>query len=166
MSSDTFKKNILPLKDKLFRLALSITGNKQDAEDVVQDVLLNIWNKKEHWDKIDKWEAYCIRSIRNAALDKLELTDNRLNSITEGYDPIENVADIHTILEQEEQIALLDKLIQSLPEKQRTVFQLREVEEMSYKEIAYAMNISEDQVKVNLFRSRQRLKELLEKNNE
>ncbi len=166
MSLDTFRNSIFPLKDKLYRLALSIIGNKQDAEDVVQDVLLSVWNKRADWSRIDNWEAYCVRSTRNAALDKLELSNNQLSSIPEGYDPRGNMADIHTMLEEKDQVALLERLIKELPEKQRTVFQLREIEEMSYKEIAYAMHISEEQVKVNLFRSRQKIKELFDKKNQ
>lgn len=159
MSSDIFQKKVLPHADKLFRLAISITGNRQDAEDIVQDVLLKIWNKKGIWDEIDNWESYCIRSVRNLALDKMELKDNQQLSIPEGFDVGESRADIQTLLEKEEQMSLLEQYIQQLPEKQRTVFQLREIEEMNYKEIATALNMTQEQVKINLFRARQKIKE-------
>jgi RNA polymerase sigma-70 factor (ECF subfamily) len=66
-------------------------------------------------------------------------------------------------LEQEEQMLLLENFVRRLSEKQRTVFQLREIEELSYKQIAEIMAISEEQVKVNLFRARQKLKEFFER---
>ncbi|MDL2222763.1 RNA polymerase sigma factor [Bacteroidales bacterium OttesenSCG-928-M11] len=162
MNSDVFQKKILPLADKLFRLALSITGNKQDAEDVVQDVLLKIWNKREIWGKVDNWEGYCIRSTRNVALDKMELKDNQQLSIPEHFDIKESKADIQSQLEAEERMSLLEQYIEQLPEKQRTVFLLREIEEMNYKDIALALNITQEQVKVNLFRARQKVKEYFE----
>lgn len=159
MNPNMFQKKVLPLTDKLFRLALSITGNRQDAEDVVQDVLLNVWNKKENWNKIENWEHYCLRSVRNTALDKLDLKDNQQVSIPEGFDLRESQMDIQTLLEKEEQMTLLDDFIRQLPEKQRTVFQLREIEEMNYKEIAGILNMTQEQVKINLFRARQKIKD-------
>ena len=156
---DKFRKNILPVIDKLFRLALSITKNKEDAEDVVQDVLFNVWKKKAEWENIENMEAYCFRSTRNMALDKLALTDNNPETIPENYDCPAPGEDIHRKVEVREQLNLLESWVKNLPEKQQTIFRLREVEELSYKEIAIILHISEEQVKVNLFRLRRKLKE-------
>jgi len=154
-----FINTILPITDKMFRLAASITGNKQDAEDVVQDTMLKVWQKREEWNAIVNFEGYCLRSVRNIALDKISLTDNQLESIPDFFDPpMESHADP---LEIEEQLEAIEKILSNLPEKQRTVFQLRDVEGLSYKEIEQIMNISEEQVKVNLFRVRQKIKKML-----
>ena len=165
MRQDKFKKNILPLTDKLFRLALSITGNRQDAEDVVQDTLLNVWRRKEEWNMIDNIEAYCFRSTRNIAIDKLALKDNQREFLPENFDLPELGIGAQESMEKEEQLDMINQWVKRLPEKQRTIFQLREIEELSYKEIAEILDISEDQVKVNLFRSRQKLKEYFEESN-
>lgn len=156
---DKFKKNILPVIDRLFRLAFSITKNKEDAEDVVQDVLFNVWKKKTEWENIENMEAYCFRSTRNMALDKLALMENNLEEIPENYDYPALDEDIQRKIEVEDQMNLLEKWVKNLPEKQQTIFRLREVEELSYKEIAVILNISEEQVKINLFRLRRKLKE-------
>lgn len=156
-----FKNHIIPLVDKLFRLALSITGNKQDAEDVVQDAMLNVWQKRDEWDKITNLEGYCVRSTRNIALDKISLKDNQLVSIPEDVDFAGS--DPGKAFESNEQLGLIQKLIQVLPEKQRTVFVLRDIEGLSYKEVSITLNISEEQVKINLFRARQKLKTLFER---
>lgn len=158
MRQDKFRKIVLPLVDKLFRLAFHITGNKEDAEDVVQDALFNVWRKKDEWDVIKNLEAYCFRSVRNIALDKLSLKDNQTESIPLGFDQQSLEISAQRQLETEERMAELEKLIARLPEKQRTVFVLREIEELSYKEIAEILQITEEQVKVNLFRSRQKLR--------
>jgi len=161
MRQNKFKATLLPITDKLFRLAFSITGNKEDAEDVVQDVFLYIW-KKEDWDKIDNMEAYCFRSIRNRALDTVALKDNQAEAFPENFDfPIQE--DIELKVEAQEQIDLVEKWLTKFSEKQQTIFRLREVEELSYKEIASILNITEKQVKINLFRLRRKLKEYLEK---
>jgi RNA polymerase sigma-70 factor (ECF subfamily) len=72
MNSDIFNQSVLPLKDKLYRLALSIVRNRTEAEDIVQDVFLKIWSKQDEWELIDNMEAYCYRSIKNLSLDRLE----------------------------------------------------------------------------------------------
>ena len=161
MRQNKFKAILLPIRDKLFRLALSITGNKEDAEDVVQDVLLQIW-KKDEWGKIENIEAYCFRSTRNRALDTIALKDNQTETLPDDFDyPLQE--DIELKVETEEQIEWVEKWLVNLPEKQQTIFRLREVEELSYKEIALILNITEEQVKINLFRLRRKLKEYFER---
>jgi len=155
---DRFRQNILPVIDRLFRLALSITKNKEDAEDVVQDVLFNVWKKKAEWGNIENMEAYCFRSIRNMALDKIALMENHPEEIPGNYDYPALGEDVQQKIEIEEQMNLLENWVKNLPEKQQTIFRLREVEGLSYKEVAMILNISEEQVKINLFRLRRKLK--------
>lgn len=162
MKQEKFENKIAHIVDKLFRLALSITGNKQDAEDVVQDTLFKIWRKKDEWETIENWDAYCYRSARNIALDKLALKENQLEAWNEQFDFPETTADAQERLETDEQWEQLQKAIRRLPEKQRSVFQLREVEELTYKEIAESLQTTEEQVKINLFRARQKLKAFFE----
>lgn len=164
MSSDKFHQLILPMKDKLFRLALSIVREQIEAEDIVQDVLLKLWQKKDEWDDIENLEAYCFRSVKNLALDKLAAGAVRK---TDNIDPErESIAFVDTYspyraMVQKEQHSILYKCIDELSENQKLVFQLREIEEMSYREIAETLHISEDLVKISLFRARKKLKELL-----
>lgn len=162
MRQNKSKEFLLPIRDKLFRLALSITRNKEDAEDVVQDVFLHIW-KKNDWEKIENIEAYCFRSTRNRALDKISLKENQLESLPDNLDfPVQE--NIEQIVEAQEQIDLIEKWLAKLSEKQQSIFRLREVEELSYKEIALILSITEEQVKINLFRLRRKLKEYFDKN--
>jgi RNA polymerase sigma factor, sigma-70 family len=158
MKLDKFKDAILPLKDKLFRLAFSITGNKEDAEDVVQDTMLHVWKKRGEWHTIKNLEGYCMRSVRNIALDKISLKDNNMTVLPDHYE-VADIAGITEQLEKTEQLNIIHKLIDRLPEKQRTIVRLRDVEGLSYKEIAEIMEVKEEQVKITLFRTRQKLKE-------
>ena len=164
MKNISFKTDVLPMKDKLFRLAFRITLNQQDAEDVVQETLIKIWNRHDQWDEIESLEAWALTIARNMALDVLRKQDNHrtvsldepLSTNTHHLTPI-----THTPYEQmmeKERIAMVRNLMNSLPEKQRTAMQLRDFEDKSYKEIAAIMQISEDQVKINIFRARQFIK--------
>ena len=71
MSTDSFHTIILPLKEKLFRLSYGIVRNRAEAEDILQDLLLKLWSKREEWDSIENLEAYCYRAIKNMSLDRL-----------------------------------------------------------------------------------------------
>ncbi len=159
MNIEKFKNIVLPLKDKLFRLAFSITGSREDAEDIVQDTMLRVWNKQEVWENIENLEGYCMRSTRNIALDKIALTDNKHEDLPDSFIENEHKDRPDEVFEKSDQLNLIHQLIARLPEKQRTIMQLRDVEELSYKDIAEIMNITEEQVKVSLFRARQKVKE-------
>lgn len=162
MKKLSFAGDILPLKNELYRLALRITLNHADAEDVVQETMLKVWSRRERWDEIESIESFCLTICRNQALDKMRKTSN-LNERLD-YD-LHDAPDISYLSNPEQQTVQRDRveqvrrIINSLPEKQRVVMQLREFEGKSYKEIAKAMNISEEQVKVNIFRARQIIKQ-------
>ena len=147
MQEISFRNDILPLKDKLFRLALRITSDRAEAEDVVQETLIRVWNKRDEWTQFGSVEAYCLTVARNLAIDRSERKDARAAS-----GPYERLVN-------KERMALIHRLINELPEKQRLIMQLRDMEGKSYKEIAVVLSLTEEQVKVNLFRARQKVKQ-------
>lgn len=161
MKKVSFRNDVLPLKNELFRLALRITLNRAEAEDVVQETMIKVWNKRDHWDEIDSIEAFCLTICRNISLDKIKKAENQNQSIEEGHD----APDLSYTSNPEEQamqrdcIRLIRHLIDHLPEKQRSCMQLRDFEGKSYKEIAQVLGISEEQVKINIFRARQTIKQ-------
>ena len=71
MKIEEFTTKILPLKNNLLRVAFRITGNTEEAEDVVQEVMLKMWSQRESWDTIDSLPAYCMMMSRNLALDRI-----------------------------------------------------------------------------------------------
>ena len=159
MQEISFRKDILPLKDKLFRLALRITLNRAEAEDVVQDTMLRVWNKREEWSKFDSIEAFCLTVARNLAIDRREKMDSNTVELTPEMEQASDASGPYNQLAHGEKIKLIHRLISELPEKQRSVLQLRDIEGKNYKEIAMVMQLTEDQVKVTLFRARQKVKE-------
>ena len=162
MTKISFRTDVLPLKNELYRLALRITLNPADAEDVVQETMMKIWNRRAQWEQIESMEAFCLTICRNLALDKTRKMGNLDQSLDTGeHDTPDHsyAANPEEQTIQQDRVALVRKLINSLPEKQRSVMQLRDFEGKSYKEIAAIMNISEEQVKVNIFRARQAVKQ-------
>lgn len=166
MKKISFRSDVLPLKNELYRLALRITLNSAEAEDVVQETMIKVWNRRDDWEQIDSMEAFCLTICRNLALDKTRKMDNKAQSIEEttGDDRPDHTAASNPEEQamQRDRVALVRRLIDNLPEKQRTAMQLRDIEGKSYKEIAAAMNISEELVKVSIFRARQTIKRQFE----
>ena len=162
MKKISFRTDVLPLKNELFRLALRITLNREDAEDVVQETMIRVWNRRDQWEQIESIEAFCTTICRNMALDKTKRASNQDASLdNEGHDAPDHSysANPEEQAVQRDRVERVRRLMDLLPEKQRTCMQLRDVEGKSYKEIATVMDISEQQVKVNIFRARQTIKQ-------
>jgi RNA polymerase sigma factor (sigma-70 family) len=160
MKKISFRNDVLPLKNSLYRLALRITLNSADAEDIVQDTLIRVWEKREQWDQIESIEAFSYTICRNLALDKVKRMDHNNDSIDEKQiDQPDTSSNPNESAEQKDRINLVKRLVNQLPEKQRSCMQLRDFEGKSYKEIAKILGITEEQVKVNIFRARQTIKQ-------
>ena len=142
MQEISFRNDILPLKDKLFRLALRITFDRAEAEDVVQETLIRVWNKRDEWTKFGSIEAYCLTVAKNLAIDRSERKDAQTVELTPEMEQTSGASNPY-----------------ELPDKQRLIMQLRDIEGKSYKEIAVVLHLTEEQVKVNLFRARQKVKQ-------
>lgn len=157
-----FQHDILPLKDIIFRTALRITMNREESEDIVQDILLKLWQQRDELGDVRNLEAFALTSARNLALDrKAKVEQHNLSLEEDTHDRADEwQLSAYDQMVKDEKLSFVHQMINKLPEKQRIIFQLRDVEEKSYKEIAEILNISESDVKVNLFRARASLKEV------
>lgn len=159
MQEISFRDDILPLKDKLFRLALRITFDRAEAEDVVQDTMIRVWNKREEWTQFGSIEAYCLTVAKNLAIDRSQKKEVQNVELTPEMEEESEASGPYDQLINKERMSIIHRLINELPEKQRLIMQLRDIEGESYKEIAKILNLTEEQVKVNLFRARQKVKQ-------
>lgn len=159
MQEISFRDDILPLKDKLFRLALRITFDRAGAEDVVQDTMIRVWNKREEWTQFGSIEAYCLTVAKNLAIDRSQKKEAQNVELTPEMEEESEISGPYDQLVNNERMSIIHRLINELPEKQRLIMQLRDIEGESYKEIAKILNLTEEQVKVNLFRARQKVKQ-------
>lgn len=162
MENISFRTTVLPMSDRLFRLALRITMNRAEAEDVVQDTLLKVWEQRSQWEQINSLEAFAIAICRNRALDVAK----RFGRNTASLDKVDNgqwsMFNAQSELEAREQVSLVRRLMDDLPEVQRTIMLLRDIEGKTYQEIAQMLGISETQVKVYLHRARTKVKKGIE----
>ena len=146
-------------------MALRITLNPAEAEDVVQETMIKVWNRRDSWETIDNMETFCLTVCRNLALDKTRHMGNQTLSLEGEMEPSDSShhANPEEQAIQRDRIRLVRKLIDQLPEKQRSCMQLRDIEGKSYKDIATVLDITEEQVKINIFRARQTIKEQFKK---
>lgn len=156
-----FRHDILPLKNIIFRTALRIILNREEAEDIVQDTLVKLWERRGELDEVENLEAFALTMARNLAIDRKEKMDNQHVSFDdEAHDrPDDDQGDADRRLVQRETTGFIAGIINSLPEKQRTIVQLRDIEGKTYQEIATVLSISESDVKVSLFRARKEMRE-------
>jgi RNA polymerase sigma factor (sigma-70 family) len=160
MNFEMFESRVLPVKNKLFRFAFRLLGSSEEAKDVVQEVFIKVWNGRDHMASIDNMEAWCMRITRNLSLDKIRARQRKAtDSIEENFDIQNDSRTPYEATENSENMQQISQLIASLPEKQRQVMHLRDIEGYSYNEICEMLELDMNQVKVNLFRARNAVRE-------
>ncbi len=166
MNVEVFESRVLPSKNKLFRFAFRLLGSSEEAKDVVQDVLIKVWNGREQMAEVQNMEAWCMRITKNLSLDRIRSRNRRAtDSIEEVLEIRHETLSPHEKAEIHEHMQQIDTMIAALPEKQRQVIHLRDIEGYSYNEICEILELDMNQVKVNLFRARSAVREKLVKMN-
>lgn len=157
MNQETFKNTVFVLKDKLYRFANRFLAHEEDAFDLVQELMLKLWEKRSDLSHVDNMEAFAMSTLRNMALNKIERAGRQAKYLNEV--PADIQVERYPALTQE----LILKYIDALPEKQRMVMYLRDVEEYEIADISNLCQIDENAVRVNLSRARQSVRASLTK---
>ncbi len=151
-----FEAHIWPLKNKLFRMAYLWVKDKEVAEDILQSVFEKAWIREKQLQTMENPTGWMVRSLKNESLQHYK-SSKRVQPLGEN----EYAAEESEEPDRTAEIKLVMQFLDSLPEKHREIFQLREMEGLTYEEIAMYLEISIEQVKVNLFRARKSLRAFL-----
>nr|WP_295870157.1 RNA polymerase sigma factor [uncultured Chitinophaga sp.] len=164
MSLDLFLNQVVPVRQKLFRFAYRLLGNEEDAQDITQDALMKVWSQQEKMPELQNMEAWCMRITRNLALDKIKSRKYRLADELDraGEVPAAAQQSPHLMAEKNDVMVKVRRIIHELPEKYRTIIQLRDMDGYSYQEIADILELDMNDVKVNLHRARKSVREKLQ----
>ena len=127
MKKLSFRDDVLPLKDKIFRLALRITLSRAEAEDIVQDVLIKVWNRRDDLAEVDSIEAYSLTVCRNLSLDRLQRKENDNVNLDDAPPTEADDAPPDLQMIRNERIDNIKRLIERLPIPQRAAMQLRDM---------------------------------------
>ena len=162
MKKISFRDDVLPLKNRLYRLALRITLNPAEAEDAVQDTLIRVWEHREEWEQIESIEAYSLTICRNISLDIAGKAGHGNVQLNEDSSMFNVQCSMFNEFDQKERLSLVRKIMDTLPEVQRSIMELRDIEGKTYQEIGNILKLTESQVKVYLHRARTSIRQQTE----
>ncbi len=161
MEQKEFLEILLPCKDKLYRLAKRLLVSQDEAEDAVQEVFLKLWSGRDKIDNYKSSEAFAMTMTKNYCLDRLKSRQaSNLKIIHSNYKNSEN---IERQIEANEGVELVTRIMQTLPEKQKIIMQLRDIEQFEFAEISQMLEINETAIRVSLSRARKAVREQLVK---
>ena len=158
MNAIKFEKEVYIIKDKLYRFANRILNNSDEAEDVVQDLLSKFWENRKNLNKYKNIEAYAMQATKNICFDKIR----HLKVLDNSHTEIKQTGSLHysdDVNEKKEMQELIRKSINNLPEKQKLVMHLRDIEGYSFEEMEKVLNIDIVALRVNLSRARKKVRE-------
>ncbi len=158
MSPEKFKAEVLPLREKLFRIACKMLEEELDAEDAVQEVFLRLWHTRDTLDRYDSIPAFATVVTKNICIDRIRVR-HREEPIGDSYIQQSAYDNPHTILEQSDTENLISRIIDQLPPLQRMIIQMKDVEEMETDEIASLTGTNVEAVRMNLSRARKKVRE-------
>lgn len=161
MNAESFKQRYLPFHAKMYRLAFRYTGSRKNAEDMVQETYLKLWNKRDELPELENTEAYVMTLLKNVCLDFLRRSHDDLwaSSPPEDLQVMAEVPSSAALLEQKDEADCLHHLIEHLPPPQKKVILLRDVGDCSMEEIEQATGFTAANIRVLLSRARKKLRE-------
>lgn len=158
MQQKEFNRIAHTCEGKMFRLAQRILISEDSAKDAVQEVFLKLWNIRDKLGNVKNISAYAMRMTKNYCFDKLKAKDSQnLRLVHSNIDREEN--SIEDDMEVRDEVEFLKRVINLLPERERTVIHLREIEEMELPTIAEITETKEGSVRVALSRARKKIKD-------
>lgn len=160
MNQKDFVLLINPFKDKLFRLAKRLLVSTEEAEDATQEILVKLWSKNENLDTYNSVEAMAMTMTKNYCLDQLK-SKRASNLKIEHSNFTDKEASLYKKIEDSDSLKWVEKIINQLPEQQRLIIQLRDIEQCEFSEIAKITEMNETAVRVALSRARKTIREYM-----
>jgi RNA polymerase sigma-70 factor (ECF subfamily) len=156
MDAETFKRIFLPLHAKLYRMAYRFVENQADAEDMVQECYIKLWQKRNEWPALQNPESFSVIVVKNVCLDFLRKkkpesfsTDTVQLSVDSG----------ETQIEQREQLQKIQTIVSQLPEKQKQVVKLKYWHDLPDEAIEKQTGLKRGNIKMILSRTRKIIQE-------
>lgn len=162
MNQSDFLNSVLPFKDKVFRLAKRLLVSSEEAEDATQELYFKLWKNREKIAEYKNVEAFAMTMTKNYCFDRLKSKQaSNLTLVHSNYK--EKDTSLDKQMEYQDSVSQVHKLIEKLPEKQKLVIQLRDIEEYDFEEIGKMLDLKPTAVRVALSRARKTIREELVK---
>jgi RNA polymerase sigma-70 factor (ECF subfamily) len=162
MDAAEFKTLVLPMSRKLLHFAFHLLRDSGEAEDAVQEAVLKLWKIRDSLENYNSVEAFAMKITRNWCLDRLKAKKPvYIEAYHSGYDRQTEENNPLNQMEQNDKLNLLYNLMNKLPEQQRQIIQLRDIEGLEFDQISEIMDMNLNALRVNLSRARNRIREEL-----
>ena len=150
----------MPFKDKLYRLAKRLLVSKEEAEDATQEILMKLWSKNENIGNYNNVEAFAMTMTKNFCLDRLKSKQaGNLKLVHSNYG--DDTTSLQKQVEVKDSLGWVEKIMEELPEQQKMVLQLRDIEEYDFDEIGELLDMKPTAIRVALSRARKTVREKL-----
>lgn len=160
MNQNEFMQLVSPFKDKLFRVAKRLLVSTEEAEDATQEVLVKLWTKNESLSAYNSVEALAMTMTKNYCLDQLKSKRaGNLKIVHNNFTDRE--APLQKQVEDTDTMNWVEKVINQLPEQQRLIVQMRDIEQYEFEEIAKILEMNETAIRVALSRARKTIREFM-----
>jgi len=158
MNPERFKAELVPLRSKLLHIAYRMLEVEQDSEDAVQEVFLKLWHQRDNLDRYDNLAAFATTMTKNLCIDKLRVR-NRMDSWSEEVYMQAGPDNPYMQLERKNTEQVLQAIIEGLPPLQRTIIQMKDIEEYELEQIAEITGSKIEAIRMNLSRARKKVRE-------
>jgi RNA polymerase sigma-70 factor, ECF subfamily len=159
-----FRMLVEEYRQQAFSMAFRILCDQEEARDVVQDSFIKIWQKIETFDMNEKFSTWLYKIVANSAIDRMrQIKRHNLVSLEKAIGTIDriNLAGTQTEVDNKETARLIVWISDGLPEKQKMVFILRDLQGVDSEEVQQILKLSETSVKSNLYHARRAIREKL-----
>lgn len=160
MTQTEFLNIVMPFKDKVFRLAKRLLVSTEEAEDATQEVLIKLWNNQSKLEEFKNVEAFSMTMTKNFCLDKLKSKQAQNLKIVHSNYKDHNIS-LQKDIENKDSLDWVGRIIADLPEQQKMVIQLRDIEQYELDEISDMLDMNNTAVRVALSRARKTIREKL-----
>ena len=160
MNQSEFLTTVMPFKDKVFRLAKRLLVSTEEAEDATQELYFKLWNNKEKLKNYNSIEAFAMTMTKNYCFDRLKSKQaSNLTLVHSNYK--EKGTSLDKQVDLNDSVSKVHQLMENLPEQQKIIIQLRDIEQYEFDEIAEMLNLKPTAIRVSLSRARKTIREQL-----
>lgn len=161
MDITEFKEKYITCSKTMYWAAYRLTGSSDEAEDIVQETFVRLWTHRGLLDTVGNAEAYSVRMVRNVYIDKRR--GQHIDVVASGTENLQ-IASAEDIARRTEQRDLADKtrdIIDRLPEQQRRIVIMKDIEDMTYDEMAGLTGLTVQNLRTLLSRGRKTLRQFI-----
>ena len=159
MTRADFNDLVRQLSRNLYGTAFRILRNQEEAEDAVQEVFIKLWNLGRKLDQYNSIEAFAVTITKNLCIDQLRKNKHYIHDKHEQVIQYSDNASPHELMDNRESGNIINNIINKLPDIYKDVIELKEIEGLTYEEIAERTGQNINTLRVNLSRARKMIRD-------